>query len=495
MDRTAFADCALMLATLSLAAGCGAKPSPPPRDTAPLVLAELQAVSPGPWRHLGREPIEVTSLDRTNASYPPPAELRAADLDRLEQHRDPIASPSEDNAGRESAPSRLSEPPNPGPDTGLLPAQPARELPLRGTPGEAVPLSQPGAANAIGQRRTLVEYRAPSAVPPTPAASKTADERGTMPWALTRRRSTEMDSTLKAAGEHAHNGFRLAERNALYLARAEFIAALELVAEANDVQQNSQFYTDALNAGLLALAESADFVQRRPVGQRLDIARIVSGHKTPILKNPPHNRLAPTLAAQRYCAYAQEQLAAAAAMEADASMALFGLGKVAIAQGTVSPARRLESTAQATALYQAALMADSRNFRASNELGVIEARKGDLVRARDLLVHSVRLAPHPATHRNLAAVYGKLGQSQLAEQAKSQATGMEGAGFRRAGPAVQWLDPAAFASTAPASDSLLPPAAGPTTLPGTETPPQKEEKAVTTAKRGLTDWLPWNLRR
>ncbi len=486
MDRTAFAECAVLLASLVLAIGCGAKPSPPPQDPAPLVLAELQAASPGPWRHAGREPIAITSLDRADTSYPPPAELKAADVDDLEQWSNggPIPSPLENEAGDEGARPRLAEPKSGDPEAGPFPAQPARELPSQGMPGEA---ASQGAARVIGKPRTLAEFRSPrqAAAQLAPAVSQTAGERGTLPWAFARRRSPEMDSALQAAGEHVRSGFRLAERNALYLARAEFIAALELVAEANDVQQNTRFYTDALNAGLLALAESGDFLQRRPVGRRLDIVRIVSGHKTPILKNPPHNRLAPTLAAQRYYTYAQEQLAAATAMQADASMALFGLGKVAIAVGTVNPARRLESTAQATALYRATLMADSGNFRAANELGVIQARKGNLVRARDLLVHSVRLAPHPATHRNLAAVYGKLGQTQLAEQAKSQATRMEGAGYRRAGPGVQWLDPAAFASTAPASDSLLPTAAGPSTLP------QQEE----TAKRGLTDWLPWNSRR
>jgi tetratricopeptide (TPR) repeat protein len=350
---------------------------------------------------------------------------------------------------------------------------------------------------APSQRRTLIEYRAPQQheVPVTPVIPQTPDQRGTLPWAYANRHSPEMNSALKAAGDHVRNGFNLAQRNALYLAQAEFIAALELVAEANDVQQNTRFYTDALNAGLLALAESSDFVQRRPVGRRLDIARIVSGHKTPILKTPPHNRLAPTLAAERYNSYAREQLAAASAMQSDASMALLGLGKVAIAQGTTNPAQRLESTVKATTLYQAALMADSGNFGAANELGVIQARRGELAQARDLLVHSVQLAPHPATHRNLAAVYEKLGQTQLAEQAKSQAVDLEQAGYRRSGPAVQWLDPAAFANTAPATDSLLPPATGPTTLPGAETPPRADEKAATTAKRGLTDWLPWTIRR
>lgn len=454
----------------------------------------------------------MTSLERTpHSRYARPAELKRVDLDDVKRRGDaaPIPLPLKQNVledGEDSQPDRRDAPwGSANPYIRKLEAAPpdpppARALPRHGTSIESAnrPDSRHGARHVIGEPRTLAPTPAPRRVAVELARApdpQNVGERGTLPWANVPRRSPEMVAVLEQADEHVRQGFRLAERNALYLARAEFIAALELVAEANDVRQNARFYSDALTVGLAALAESGDFVRRRPVGKQIDIARIVSGHKTPILKNGTLDRLVPTLAAQRYYTYAQEQLAAAAAGEAHASTALFGLGKAAVALGEGSPAQRLEGTAQAMVLYQAALMADARNFRAANELGVILARQGDWVRARDLLIHSVRLSPHPATHRNLAAVYRKLGEAEFAKDVTLRAIAMEQAGYRGAGPAVQWVDPTTFAGTAPASDSLLPPAAGPTSLPGTETLPPTDEKAASTAKRGITDWLPWNSRR
>ena len=64
MDRTALAACALLLAPVALGVGCGAKPAPVPADHAPLVLAELQQASPGPWRADYRSRVAPTSLER-----------------------------------------------------------------------------------------------------------------------------------------------------------------------------------------------------------------------------------------------------------------------------------------------------------------------------------------------------------------------------------------------------------------------------------------------
>ncbi len=144
-------------------------------------------------------------------------------------------------------------------------------------------------------------------------------------------------------------------------------------------------------------------------------------------------------------------------------------------------------------LYQSALMADGANFRAANELGVVLAENGDWVHARNLFAHSVRISPHPATLRNLAIVHAKLGETQLAEQAMHQSLAMERAGHRRNGPSVQWVDPVTFASSAPASDAVLPPVAqspaGAAPVPGSTAP----EAATAGKERG--SWFPWSFQR
>jgi tetratricopeptide (TPR) repeat protein len=401
----------------------------------------------------------------------------------------------------ESEPSdvRFAEPEanNPGPSRD---DPPAAESPLRAVPVEpAQPdpsrkASRPREDQATGAPRKLETIATPLPAPIAPQAPAAGEppERVTLPWANVPQCSPELAAALRQADEHVRHGISLTERNALYLARSEFLAALQLVAQANDAQQSVQFYSDALSAGLTALDESDDFVRPRRVGKKLDIQRTIAGHKTPILKQEDPKRLSPAAAAKRYQTYAQEQLGAAAGREPSGSRALFGLGKLAVALGQGSPAAQQRARTEATVFYQAALLADSMNGRAANELGVLLARSGEFARARDLLVHSVRLNPHPSTHRNLAAVYAKLGQASLAEQAVSQAVALERAGHRRSGPAVQWLDPATFAATAPASDALLPPVAKPAAAPASTA---AASEGVSTARKGITDWLPWNPRR
>jgi tetratricopeptide (TPR) repeat protein len=505
MDRTAFAACAAVF-SLVLVVGCDAQPGAPPAECAPLVLAELQAASPGPWRSHEPAPISTTSLERLDHSrYVPPAPLEAPHapggempwagqlspfpLDDGAADNDPPLVPGEAEAADPVL--RFAEPDHVGPDEAPGAAEPRwRNAPIE--PADAPPpqpAADEGAEHGNGAPRTLDDIAAQR----TPPVSQPAAERVALPWANAPARSAEMAAVLRRADQHVRHGITLTERNAMFLARAEFLAALQLIAQANDVQQNVQFYSDALAGGLAALDESGDFVRQRRVGKKLDLARIVSGHKTPILKQAQLDQTSPTVAAQRYYTYAQEQLAAAAAREPSGARALFGLGKLSIALAQGGPAGRLQSTGEAMVFYQAALLADSNNGRAAHELGVILAQNGDLLRARDLLVHSVRLSPHPSGHHNLAAVYAKLGQPSLAQQAKDLAIAMEAAGHRRAGPAVQWLDPATFAATAPASDSLLPPVSQPAAAPAPETTAPGE--SVSTARKGISDWLPWNTRR
>ncbi len=147
-------------------------------------------------------------------------------------------------------------------------------------------------------------------------------------------------------------------------------------------------------------------------------------------------------------------------------------------------------------LYQAALIAEPNNFLAANELGVLLAENGNLVRARDWLIHSVTVSPQAATWQNLASVHARLGEKQLADQALGQATALGQASPPSGVPAVQMLDPETFARMAPVSDTMLP--AVTAVKPPAKTasaPAPAPAPTVETARRGISDWLPWNARR
>jgi tetratricopeptide (TPR) repeat protein len=304
-----------------------------------------------------------------------------------------------------------------------------------------------------------------------------------------------MMAVVERADGRVLHGFQLAQRGALYSARAEFVAALQLIADANDAEQNTRMYSKALTAGLAALKEAGDFVRPNSTAAPIDVAHVSAGHKTPILKGAATGDITPLQAARRYYNYAQEQLAAAGAQETTSSMALFGVAKVAIGSAGNNKALQLERSAQAVALYQAALMTAPKNFLAANELGVLMAENGSLERAREMLMHSIALSPRAATWKNLAIVHGRLGETQLADRAKTEAAALERAGLGGSAPAVRWVDPDQFASIIPASDNVLP-AVAPLKSPPSAVQPATEapKPPGQTAKRS-SDWLPWNSRR
>jgi tetratricopeptide (TPR) repeat protein len=316
-----------------------------------------------------------------------------------------------------------------------------------------------------------------------------------LPWAHANRYTPEMIAVLTRADDKVRHGFELADRGALFTARSEFIAALQIIAEANDSQQGTRMYSKALTSGLTALREAGVFVRHRANHSELNVERVVATHKTTILKDSAADELTATYAAQRYYTYAQEQLAAAAAREMNGSMALFGLAKTALSDVTNHSSQPAERTAQAMALFQAALLAEPNNFLAANELAVLEVRNGNLIRARELLMHSASTSNQRATWHNLAVVHARLGETALSEHAKAQIGRFAPPPSTGPTPSVKWLDPESFARTTAPSDGLVPmgvqaPTAGPAAAKPTPAQPSGNM-----AKKGASDWLPWSSRR
>ncbi|MEX0977582.1 MAG: hypothetical protein WDZ48_01945, partial [Pirellulales bacterium] len=226
-----------------------------------------------------------------------------------------------------------------------------------------------------------------------------------------------------------------------------------------------------------------------------DAARLVAGHKTPVLKGAQLVDMPPSIAAQYYYAYAKEQLAAGVAQESVASIALYGLGKIIIA-GAGANSQQLEYTGPAMALYQAALIAQPQNFRAAHELGVLLAGAGQLELARAMLMGSASIAQQPVIWRNLATVHSRMGEQQLAEQAKQNADALQATNPQSNAPPVQWVDPATFSRTVPVNDSLIPPAAQSTTQTNpAKASPEPTQPPANVARKGITKWNPLNLRR
>jgi hypothetical protein len=212
-------------------------------------------------------------------------------------------------------------------------------------------------------------------------------------------------------------------------------------------------------AGLTAMREADDFAVRDSQSDlRIDVERLISTHKTPILKNGIGPVPSPIEALQAYYGYARQQLVIAGGHEIGASMALYGMARIQLAIG----GQQGMSGPKAITLHQAALAVDANNYLAANELGVLLARYGQLNEAEASLRHSVAISPQPETWRNLAEVHRRQGQVRL--EAEARRRGEEQLLARRSGRVpnptatgiVDWVDPATFVAMTDAAPGGVP---------------------------------------
>jgi tetratricopeptide (TPR) repeat protein len=268
------------------------------------------------------------------------------------------------------------------------------------------------------------------------------------------QRSAAMMAVVRNAETHIRSGMELGGRRAYLSARAELIEAMRLLADALDAEAGTDEHGKALAAGLKALDEADDLAPREgEIEADLDLPSIVALHKTPVVRESPEG-LTPTVAAQQYYAYAQEQLARGLAHEPAGSVALAALGKLYIVMSGDQVTEIARPMPKAMVLHQAALTIDQNNPVAANELGVLLARIGRYEEARGWLEYSVSLAPQPATWHNLAVVQSQLGQLDRAQQARRQELAA-GKVLSPNRPEVRWVAPQEFSAT-PGQQSILP---------------------------------------
>jgi tetratricopeptide (TPR) repeat protein len=292
------------------------------------------------------------------------------------------------------------------------------------------------------------------------------------------RTTAELTNQLLPA---VQRGYNLAQRGAFFAARTEFVQVLRRVAEAKDAASGTEEHARALAAGLRALDEANDFVpQGAQLEAELDLRKVASSHRTPVLANYPEE-ITPQKAVEMYHAYAQQQLANAAATEQTGSMALYGLGKIYTRLAERSD-DDVQFTRSAMTMYSAALAACPDNHMASNELGVLLCRTGHPEEAIKRFERTIDLAPSEMAYHNLAVAQQKLGMQGPAaanEQEAQRLAALErsvGAVSKRAG--IQWVSPEELArvSQQPETPAPATPVQQPT--PTTPTPTTASRPAI-----------------
>jgi tetratricopeptide (TPR) repeat protein len=305
-------------------------------------------------------------------------------------------------------------------------------------------------------------------------------------------RSNTTTAAVSRADELTRDGFRLAQKNAIFSARSQFLQALRMIAQANDEAHGSVQYTRSLNAGLKALEESHDFTVRRAGStDEIDVAMIVAGHRTTALKDQDLSATSPMAARDRYQEYACEQFAAAMQGEQAGSMPLYGLGRVA-AVGDASVASNSRGLMDAIVWHQASLNVDTNNFRAAHELGALYAKCGQYEQARDMLQRAVALGPHAIAWNNLAAVHMKLGEQDLANIALARARAISDPNAASDKiPPIEWLEAEKFAKSTGPNEVFFPQSNAPVTTsapPSTNPGPRSAAKSEAAPGSSRFDW-------
>ncbi len=271
-------------------------------------------------------------------------------------------------------------------------------------------------------------------------------------------RTEVLERTAVEADLRTRYGFELAGRQAPFAARAEFVAALRLVAQGLDAQDRSQQHGRALRDALQAIREADDFIPRgNKIEADLDLPALIAGHSTTVLKEALPNELTSMQCVRRYLSYAQQKLGEAVGQETAGAMALYGLGKLHAAWARVQAPTIAAGDAKAVVFLQAALVVEPEHSLAANELGVVFARAGRWQDARPWIEHSATLQPDATRFRNLAAVYRQLGLEREMQSALRLAAVRQSDRARDAADSAQpvvWLDPRNFAEPSSRASGL-----------------------------------------
>lgn len=261
----------------------------------------------------------------------------------------------------------------------------------------------------------------------------------------------EISNTIaKQAAQRIEYGKSLCRRGALFAARQEFFLALNIIAQSRDESSGGQEHSRALSRGFLALKEAEGFVvDNIEAGSTLDVASVVETHRCNVMTTQEAEMLTPAQATHRYIEFAKQQLDQACGRNVVSAEAFFCLGKLYTA---VSKTRSVPSnldSSKSIAFHEAALQSDEKNYRSSNELGVLMAQSGRMEEAKRYLKKSLIVHRTPQAWQNLAMTHRQLGEVELAELAESEFAMASQAPIVNSTSPIQWVPTESFSTAAP----------------------------------------------
>ena len=295
-----------------------------------------------------------------------------------------------------------------------------RQVALPGSDGNTWPAQQSyGPASGPSLTEDANPQVTSERLPPAESAALPAPQR-LPPVPSIARNDPRMTAVNRDAGRMILHGRQLAERGAVYAARAEFIRALRTLAAAQDVVEATDLHDRAISSALLALRE-ARFRDRAHRFRRQP--QSAAHHRWPPHACPARVGPRRTFPAGRATALPElcpRTIRAGCGRPTHVVVVLYGLGRLAAMGADQDKSTSSVDKGQSMVCFQAALTANPQNFRAANELGVMMAETGRWDLARDLFIACLNVNPQPAAWANLTVAYERLGQPALAQRARAR---------------------------------------------------------------------------
>ena len=306
----------------------------------------------------------------------------------------------------------------------LVAAEPVQTMPATVIPDSIQPYEQQSLTN--DQLATLSTQTIPSA----PQAMNPAD-------------------SLKAV-HHIEYGKTLSRRGASHTARQEFLAAMQLIAAANDKNSGDNRHTKALRTAMLTIKEAGDFSVASSEQQiQMNVGSVVESHRSKVLTTAQAANLSPAQAMNRYFASAQEQLDLAGGRNVVSAEVFYCMGKLHTVLSRNQKVLGPYETSKSVVYHQVALLSDNQHHRSANELGVLLARSGRLDQAKMLFERSLMSQPTVRTWQNLAEAHRRLGEVDFANRANREVQMLASGQLPASQSIIQWKPIDQFNADAP----------------------------------------------
>ncbi len=229
-----------------------------------------------------------------------------------------------------------------------------------------------------------------------------------------------VDERVVKAEQHLKSGFEIIKVDS-ERAEEEFIAALTQIAHARDQAGSTRIYSEALDNAITAMWEADEFA-RVLENQGEEVAMtLANDFRTQVGRSLKRGRIAPHEAVFTYQTYARQSLAIALGKDSIGSQGLYGMARLFRLQAEQDPQTAVMANMKAMTFLLASAAVDSKNWKTTNELGVLFASEGDLRRAENALRRSIDVRPTTQAWNNLARIYDRQGKPRHADHADSQA--------------------------------------------------------------------------